>query len=158
MGGPLHSWGHKVKIVAAAIIVRDRSSGEKEVLIAKRAPKFTPDENLDGFWEFIGGKVDPEKDGGDPQRCVVREVKEEVDIDITILEVFRPRIHDYGESSIGKVELHFFLCKLTDGFPQPKVGIHDAIAWVPVSDLKNYKHLAGGHTIIDEICRRFAES
>ena len=61
-------------IVTAAII----QSGEK-VLIARRNPMLSNG----GRWEFPGGKVKP---GEDPRSCLKREIREELGIEITVLD------------------------------------------------------------------------
>ena len=51
-----------MKEVTAAIILKDN-----EILIAQRAPG----ENLEGKWEFPGGKIES---GETPQECLKREM------------------------------------------------------------------------------------
>ncbi|MHB1654171.1 MAG: (deoxy)nucleoside triphosphate pyrophosphohydrolase [Desulfitobacteriaceae bacterium] len=62
--------------MGAAIILKDN-----KILIAQRAPG----ENLAGKWEFPGGKIEP---GETPQECLKREISEEFDVDIEVLDYF----------------------------------------------------------------------
>ena len=59
-----------VLVVAAALIDADG-----RVLICQRPAG----KQLAGLWEFPGGKVEP---GETPEECIIRELKEELDIDV----------------------------------------------------------------------------
>ena len=63
---------HKNLVIVASIAIIDAND---QILIAKRPNK----KHLSGFWEFPGGKL--EKDES-PQNALIREVKEELNIDI----------------------------------------------------------------------------
>ena len=62
----------KKLIVVASIALIDSSD---QILIAKRPNK----KHLSGFWEFPGGKLEK---GESPKIALIREVKEELNIDI----------------------------------------------------------------------------
>ena len=67
----------KVKgpVVVAAAIIENRAG---EFLIAQRPLHH----NLaGGLWEFPGGKVEP---GEDPAACIVREIREELGVEISL--------------------------------------------------------------------------
>ena len=64
--------GLEVKLVVAAALV----DIDNRVLIAKRPAG----KAMAGLWEFPGGKVAP---GELPERAIIRELKEELDIDVT---------------------------------------------------------------------------
>jgi 8-oxo-dGTP pyrophosphatase MutT (NUDIX family) len=89
-------------VVTAAVIERDG-----RVLVTRRQRGV----HLEGFWEFPGGKCDP----GEPlDRCLARELREELDVDARIgLE-------------------HFFACELL-GEPRPLLG--QDVQWVARGDL-----------------------
>ena len=65
-----------MKKVTAAIILKD-----KRVLIAQRAPE----DNLSDKWELPGGKIESRET---PQECLKREIREELDVDIEVLNLF----------------------------------------------------------------------
>ena len=48
-------------------------------------------------WEFPGGKIEPNES---EQQCIQREIKEELDIDIEVLQRLNPVLHDYPDFSI----------------------------------------------------------
>src|SRR5690606_11705513 len=60
-----------VLVAAAALVDRDG-----RILIAQRPQG----KAMAGLWEFPGGKVEP---GETPERALIRELKEELGIDIT---------------------------------------------------------------------------
>lgn len=77
--------------VAVAVIVRG-----DEVLIAKRSV----DAHQGGLWEFPGGKVES---GETVQHALKRELKEELDIEVSLEGGIYPLIrirHDYGDKAV----------------------------------------------------------
>ncbi len=108
-------------IVAAAVI----TDGEK-VLITQRNKGASQELK----WEFPGGKVEG---GEDPERCIVREIKEELNIDVEVRDIFKVVMHSYRDRNIL---LLAYLCRHTGGDPAP-VGCRD-LSWVPVERLADY--------------------
>ncbi|MEX2660714.1 MAG: NUDIX domain-containing protein, partial [Vicinamibacterales bacterium] len=68
--------------------------------------------HLEGFWEFPGGKCDPDEP---LERCLMREIREELDVDVRVGHELLSCAHEYPERV---VELHFFDCEM-DGEPRP---------------------------------------
>jgi len=83
--------------------------------------------HLEGLWEFPGGKCE---DGETQERCLVRELREELGCDAVVGAKLLEVAHEYPERT---VELHFFRCELT-GQPQPLLG--QEIRWVDRTDLR----------------------
>jgi 8-oxo-dGTP diphosphatase len=69
--------------VTCAIIMK-----EGKVLVTQRSEKM----NLPLKWEFPGGKIDPNETDID---CIIREIKEELNIEIEILKKLNPKQFDY---------------------------------------------------------------
>jgi len=90
--------------VSAALIFR-----ASKLLITQRHAK----SHLGGLWEFPGGKREP---GETFEQCLVREIREELGVAISVGELFEEIAHDYPEKS---VRLKFFRCRLLAGEPQP---------------------------------------
>lgn len=103
-------------------IIRD----EEEVLIALRPE----DAMLGGMWEFPGGK---QKKDEDIQKTVIRELKEELGVDVAITKPFMKLDHAYSHF---KITLHAYLCELKNGDPQPKTS--QQLKWVSISELDRY--------------------
>jgi len=110
-----------MKQVTAAIILK-----ENQVLIAQRAPG----ENLAGKWEFPGGKVEP---GETPRDCLKREILEELDVEIEVLDFFAESICTYAS---GKIKLLAYWCRWISGDFTLKV--HSQIAWANHTELDSF--------------------
>ena len=77
-----------------------------------------------GLWEFPGGKVDA---GETPEACVVRELREELGVDITqsCLAPFTFASHRYDEAHLL---MPLYLCRVWKGTPHPREG--QALKWL----------------------------
>jgi mutator protein MutT len=82
--------------------------------------------HLAGHWEFPGGKLHA---GETLERCLVREIREELDADIEVGAEILTTVHDYPDRS---VELRFFRCELKSD-PQPAMG--QEMRWAALRDL-----------------------
>ena len=88
------------------------------------------DAHLGGLWEFPGGK----REAGETfEQCLVREIREELGVEIAVGELFEEVCHDYPEKS---VRLKFFVCRLVSGEPRP-LGCQNFV-WVNKSQLAGY--------------------
>jgi 8-oxo-dGTP diphosphatase len=108
----------RIRVVAAAIVRDGR------VLAARRGPGMS----LPGMWEFPGGKVEP---GEDDAAALVRELREELAIDVQVLEFLAVASHDYPHLSI---ELALLLCRTDD---EPVAHEHDALRWLNADALRS---------------------
>ena len=111
-------------IVVAAAVIRERP-GAKVLLTERR-----PGAHLEGYWEFPGGKVE---EGEDPERAVVRECREEIELDLEVTDVLDVAWHRYREKD---VLLLFYDCRVMGG-ELHHTGVADS-AWVEPSDLTRY--------------------
>jgi 8-oxo-dGTP diphosphatase len=80
---------------------------ENEVLVVQRGEK--TDHPLK--WEFPGGKLTP---GESDEDCIVREIKEELSLEIIICKRLAPVLHDYGNKQITLIP---FICDTLDEVP-----------------------------------------
>ena len=78
-------------------------------------------------WEFPGGKVIP---GETEEECVIREVEEELSIEIVICGQLPEVEYDYGHKQITLIP---FICDTLDELPY--LSEHNACKWVPTTDL-----------------------
>jgi mutator protein MutT len=104
-------------VVTAAVIER---SGR--FLITRRQDGV----HLAGYWEFPGGKCHV---GEGLARCMARELREELDVDVEVGDELLSTTHDYPDR---RVELHFLRCVLLSE-PLPQLG--QDMRWVARSDL-----------------------
>jgi len=87
--------------------------------------------HLGGLWEFPGGKREP---GETFKQCLVREIREELGVAISVGRLFESITHAYPEKT---VHLKFFVCRLLAGNPQP-LGCK-ALKWAARSELADYE-------------------
>ena len=87
--------------------------------------------HLGGLWEFPGGKREPDETF---EQCLVREIREELGVEISVGKLFEEISHDYPEKS---VRLKFFLCELISGEPQPLDCA--AVKWIAKKELSDFE-------------------
>ena len=120
--------------VSAALIFRDG-----KLLIAQRHA----DSHLGGLWEFPGGK----REAGETfEQCLVREIREELGVEIFVGELFEAIRHDYPEKS---VHLKFFICKIFSGEPQPLDCA--AVKWVGQNELAQFEFPAADAQLLEKL-------
>ncbi len=120
--------------VSAALIFR----GGK-LLITQRHAKA----HLGGRWEFPGGKREA---GESFEQCLVREIREELGVEIAVGELFEEISHTYPEKS---VHLKFFICKLISGEPQPLDCA--AVKWIEKSGLDAHEFPAADARLLEKL-------
>ena len=111
----------KIIRVTAAVIVNDGM-----LLIARRKPTA----RLPNLWELPGGKVEPNET---PEECLIREIKEEFDINITVGEYLGSNIHAYD---FGTIELMAYRSNWEDG--DLILKDHEEIRWVFTHELDQF--------------------
>ena len=110
-------------VVACALVDVDN-----RVLIAKRPQG----KAMAGLWEFPGGKLEA---GERPEEALVRELKEELDIE-TKVDCLAP----LSFASYGYEDFHLlmplYICRRFWGHPRGKEG--QEIKWVRANQLRNF--------------------
>ena len=98
------------------------------VLLAQRPEG----KSLAGLWEFPGGKVEP---GETPEAALIRELKEELDIDVNeaCLAPFVFTSHAYESFHLL---MPLYLCRRWSGVVVARE--HAGLAWVKPSKLSEY--------------------
>ena len=117
---------HKnLKIVVSIALINN----ENEILLSKRPEK----KHLSGFWEFPGGKVE---DGETPEKALVREVKEELNIDINNKCIAPLSFSEFDYNSF-QLLLLLYICRRWDGVPMSMEN--NKLEWVKPNMLRDYK-------------------
>ena len=122
--------------VSAALIFRNG-----KLLITQRHA----DDHLGGLWEFPGGKREP---GETFEQCLVREIREELGVEIAVGELFDEIHHDYPGKS---VRLKFFLCGLVACEPQPLDCA--AVKWIDHEGLNTHEFPAADARLLEKLKR-----
>lgn len=97
---------------------------ENEILVVQRGE--TTDHPFK--WEFPGGKL---VKGETEEECIIREINEELSMDIVICGRVPEVIHDYGHKQINLIP---FICDTLDELPF--LSEHLAYKWINPNDLK----------------------
>jgi len=117
---------HKNLLIVASIALIDAND---QILIAKRPDK----KHLSGFWEFPGGKVEK---GESPEYALVREVKEELNININN-KCIAPLTFSEFDYEKFHLLLLLYVCRRWEG--EPMSMEKNEIKWVKANTLRQYK-------------------
>ena len=98
---------------------------ENEILVVQRGEK--SDHPLK--WEFPGGKIDQYES---LEECIIREIDEELSMNIVICGKLDPVEYDYGHK---QVRLYPFICDTIDELPF--LSEHISYRWIRDRDLKS---------------------
>jgi len=110
-------------VVAVALVDADG-----RVLLAQRPEG----KAMAGLWEFPGGKIHA---GESPEAALIRELKEEIDIDVTeaCLAPFTFASHRYEKFHLL---MPLYVCRRWKGVMRPREG--QTLAWVRPEKLGDY--------------------
>lgn len=125
-------------LVAAAVAIRDG-----KVLLTRRKKGV----HLADLWEFPGGKVER---GESPEAAVVRECREEIGVEMRVLDILDVTFHRYASKD---VLLLFYECELVRGeIRHLEVAEH---AWVLPSELGRYPLPPADVNVVRKLQTRF---
>jgi mutator protein MutT len=130
------STAHPIEVSAGLIFQGGR------LLITQRPPTG----HLANLWEFPGGKREP---GESFEQCLVRELREELEIEAGVGELLEEITHHYAEKS---VRLRFYRCELRQGEPRA-IGCQ-AVAWVTRDELARYEFPAADARLLEALKTR----
>lgn len=98
---------------------------ENEILVVQRGEK----SDHPFKWEFPGGKIAQDES---PESCIIREIDEELSMNIVICGKLDPVEYDYGHK---QVRLYPFICDTIDELPF--LSEHLAYRWIKDKDFKS---------------------
>lgn len=123
------------EVVAALIWEGDR------FLIGQR-----PEHKARGLlWEFVGGKTEP---GESKEQALIRECREELDVEIQVGAVFLEVTHEYTDLT---VHLTLFHASIVRGIPQKLE--HQDLRWITPQEIENYAFCPADQVILDKLRR-----
>ena len=96
-----------------------------------------------GWWEFPGGKIEP---GEEPRAALVREIKEELDADISVGDLLETVEWDYPSFHLT---MHCYICLLNS--ESMHLNEHEASAWLTKETLNSVQWLPADLALLDKI-------
>ena len=124
--------------VVAAIIMAVNEQGENMIFATQRGYG----EFKDG-WEFPGGKIE---DGETPQEALKREIREELDTEIAVGELFDTVEYDYPAFHLS---MDCFWCTIVSG--ELVLKEHEAARWLTKEQLREVAWLPADISLVDKI-------
>ena len=101
------------------------------------------------LWEFVGGKVES---GETKERALIRECKEELNVLLSVGDVFMDVVHEYPDLT---VHLTLFNAAIAAGEPQKLE--HNDIKWITPNEIPNYEFCPADEEILKEIIKHYSK-
>ena len=101
------------------------------------------------LWEFVGGKVEA---GETPQEALIRECREEIDVLLSVGDVFMDVTHKYPD-----LEVHLTLFHATVASGEPKKLEHNDIRWITPQEIPDYDFCPADVEILQKIKKEFVQ-
>lgn len=95
------------------------------------------------LWEFVGGKVEP---GETKEQALIRECREELDVLISVGDLFMDVIHNYPDLLV-----HLTLLNATIAEGTPKLLEHNDIRWITVDEISEYEFCPADEEILKRL-------
>jgi len=121
------------RVTAAILKKNDR------ILVAQRRDT----DNLAGKWEFPGGKIENNET---PEQCLIREMKEEFDIEVEIGEFFGQSMYHYDTGTVQLLAYH-----TTWKGGHFSLNAHAAIRWVSLNQMREMEFAPADIPIVEKL-------
>lgn len=95
------------------------------------------------MWEFPGGKIEP---GETREEALIREIKEELELDIKISKYITTIDYDYPNFYLT---MHCFLCEVCEG--KLHLNAHNEVRWVPLEELDKLNWVPADVLVVEKL-------
>ena len=95
------------------------------------------------LWEFVGGKVES---GETREQALIRECKEELNVLLSVGDVFMDVVHEYPD-----ITVHLTLLNATIAGGEPQKLEHNDIKWITPSEIPTYEFCPADKEILEKI-------
>lgn len=95
------------------------------------------------LWEFVGGKVEP---GETKEDALIRECREELDITLSVGDVFMEVTHEYPDLT---VHLTLFHARIAAGVP--KKLEHVDLQWITSAEIEKFDFCPADEEILERL-------
>lgn len=95
------------------------------------------------LWEFVGGKVEP---GETKEEALIRECREELDITVSVGDVFMELIHPYPDLTVRLTLFHAVIQSGT-----PKKLEHNDLRWITVEEIDTLAFCPADKDILERL-------
>lgn len=126
-----------INVVAA--VITDKND---KILITQRNLK----KSQGGLWEFPGGKIEPNETR---ENAIVRELKEELNIDVKVDGYLDEKVFNYQEKDINLIALK---CNIIGG--NMILNEHEDAKWIERKDFNNYEFAPADMFIVEKLIKR----
>ena len=134
-----------ILVVAAAVV--DDFDHPRRLLAARRS---APSE-VAGFWEFPGGKVEPDED-------VIAALHRELDEELGVTAELGPEFTPDGAAAwplTGAATMRLWLARIVDGEPSP-LEDHDELRWLCTGEWLSVPWLPADVAVVRALERRYS--
>ena len=101
------------------------------------------------LWEFVGGKVEP---GESKEQALIRECREELDITLSVGELFMEVTHTYPDIT---VRLSLFHASIVEGIP--KMIEHCDLRWITPAEVDAFDFCPADVEILERIVKEYGQ-
>jgi 8-oxo-dGTP diphosphatase len=129
------------KRVTGALIRKDG-----KILIAQRAA----DDECPLMWEFPGGKIE---EGETPEECIVREIREELNLTIRPVGVFMRIVYHLQEK---RIPITFFNAEILGG--EMRLNVHEDVRWIDIGEIPAYAFMPPDAEAVKKLLKEKPES
>ena len=100
------------------------------------------------LWEFVGGKVEP---GETKEQALIRECREELDIELSVGKVFMEVLHEYPDLTVALTLYHAVIAS-----GEPKMLEHNDLRWITPGQIPEFAFCPADEEILRRIIQEYA--